>query len=263
MEMEKKFDVSGPVEADVSVPAGYIEVLQAEGSEVTVVLEPLRDSRRADELIEESEVSFAGGKLRVRVPGRSFRNVDVRCELRLPEGSALATTTASADVRASLLLGAFDGTTASGDAHLRDVTGDVGHKSASGGLVCGSVGGRLRVQTASGDVSVRRTAGEVELRLASGDVHIEDAESSVEVKSASGDVRVDRVHSGRVRAQTASGDVTISVAEGVGAYLDVTTVSGDTRCTLPFNENGSSREAVLEIVARTVSGDVVVRGAGR
>lgn len=261
--MEKTFAAEGAVEADVLVPAGFINVERSEGNQVTVLLEPLRGSRRAAELIDESEVTFADGKLRVKVPERSFRNVDVRCELRLPEGSSLATKTASADVRSSVALGAFDGVTASGDAQLLDVAGDVRHKSASGDFVAETVGGQLRVRTASGDVSVRRASGDVELGLASGDVRIEDAESSVDVKSASGDVQLDCVRRGRVRAQTASGDVVVSVADGVGAYLDVTTVSGDTRCTLPFQESGPAGGSTLEIVARTVSGDIVVQGAGR
>lgn len=261
--MEWSFETGGPVEADVVVPAGFIDVGRAEGSQVTVVLEPRRDTRRSAELVADSEVSLASGKLRVHVPERAFRNVEVRCELRLPEGSALATKTASADVRATVALGAFDGSTASGDAVLVEVGGDTRYKSASGDFSCQSVGARLDVRTASGDVLVRRASGDVDLALASGDVHIEDAEGSVEVRSASGDVRLDCVRRGRVRAQTASGDVTIAVAGGVGAYLDVTTVSGDTRCTLPFQEGVPSGGSGLEIVARTVSGDVLVKSAGR
>ncbi len=261
--MERSFEADGPVEADVVVPAGAIDVTRAEENRVTVVLEPSRDSRRADQAIADSEVTFADGKLRVHVPERAFRNVELQCHLRLPEGSALATKTASADVQSSVVLGAFDGTSASGDTELKEVTGDVRHGSASGDFRCEAVGGALRLRTASGDVSIGRAAGDVKLTLASGDARIDDAEASVEVRSASGDVRIGSVRRGRVRAQTASGDVAIGVAEGVGAYLDVTTVSGDTRCTLPFQERVPGTGADLEIVARTVSGDVVVQRARR
>jgi DUF4097 and DUF4098 domain-containing protein YvlB len=261
--MEKSFEVDGPVKADIEIPAGDIEVAPSDGNHVTVLLEAVRGSRRAEELMEDAEVSCSGNTLRVHVPERAFRNVDVRCRLGLPEGSSLTTKTASADVRSSITLAAFDGSTASGDAELRGVTGDVRHKSASGDLSCESVGGTLRVRTASGDVSVERAIGDVSLALASGDTRIEDAEGSVEVKSASGDVRLGCVRRGRATAQTASGDVRIGVADGVGAYLDVTTVSGDTNCALPFEERSPGGDTVLEIVARTVSGDIVVEKAGR
>lgn len=160
-------------------------------------------------------------------------------------------------------LRAFDCATASGDVELGDVIGDASVKSASGDLTCATVGGRLRVRTASGDVRVVKTVGDAELALASGDVHIEDAEGSVKVRSASGDVRLDCVRRGRVNVETASGDLTIAVAEGVGAYLDVTTMSGETNCTLPFDESQQTSGVVLEIVARSVSGDIAVKGAGR
>ncbi len=261
--MEKTFETEGPIDADVLVPAGKIEVEAAEGNTATVVLDPLRSSKRADEAVAEADVSFAAGKLRVHVRGRALRNVDIRCRLRLPEGSSLATRAASADVTSSVPLRAFDGTTASGDVELGDVAEDLSFRSGSGDLTCASVGGRLRVRTASGDVEVRRAAGDAEVALASGDVHIEDAEGSVEVKSASGDVRLDCVRHGRVRARTASGDVTIAVAGGVAAHLDVTTVSGGAECALPFQERAPGPGTELEIVARTVSGDVCVKGAGR
>ncbi|MGH9299659.1 MAG: DUF4097 family beta strand repeat-containing protein, partial [Acidimicrobiales bacterium] len=58
---------------------------------------------------------------------------------------------------------------------------------------------------------------------------------------------------------SASGDVVIGVANGVGAHLDVTTVSGESRCTLPF-EDGTGT-ALLSIRCRTLSGDVVIRSA--
>ncbi|HTX62631.1 MAG TPA: DUF4097 family beta strand repeat-containing protein [Acidimicrobiales bacterium] len=261
--MEKTFETEGPIEAEVRVPAGVIEVQASDANTAAVLLEPVRASRGAHELLADTEVSLVGGTLRVHVPDRTLRNVDIRCSLRLPGGSALATRTASADVAVSMALRAFEGTTASGDVTLGDVAQDVSHRSASGDFKCGTVGGRLHVRTASGDVAVRRASGRVELALASGDAHVEDAEGSVGVRSASGDVRLDCVRRGRVHAATASGDVTVGVAAGVAAHLDVTTVSGDTGCMLPFDEHAGASDPALEIVARTVSGDVVVRGAGR
>lgn len=134
--------------------------------------------------------------------------------------------------------------------------GDTSLESASGDFDAGSLGGTLGLKTASGDVLVRRIGGDADLKVASGDIEIDEALASVEVKSASGDLRVGCAHAGRVRAQTVSGDVTIGVAEGVGAFLDVTTVTGDTRCTLPLEESSAVAGSALEIVARTVSGDV-------
>jgi DUF4097 and DUF4098 domain-containing protein YvlB len=163
-------------------------------------------------------------------------------------------------VHCEITLAAFSGTTASGALQLQDVASDATVKAASGDVRAGVIGGRLRVQTASGDVSIRRVDGNADLSLASGDVRIGEAQASVEVKSASGDVAIGCARSGLVKVQTASGDVVIGLAPGVGAYLDVTRVSGETRSSLPFTEASTSGSA-LEVVCRTVSGDVTIRGA--
>jgi DUF4097 and DUF4098 domain-containing protein YvlB len=260
--MEWSFESSGPVEAEISVPAGSVEIEQGAEDRVAVVLEPMRGigSHRAEELLAESDVAFDSGKLRVHVPERHFRQVDVRCVVRIPEHSPVVTKTASADVASRVVLASYDGTSASGDIALSSVDRGVVVKTASGNLTCDEVGGSLRVKSASGDVSVRHAGGEVDVGVASGDVDLGDAAASVKVRSASGDVRIGKAASGRVRVETASGDVTIGVAPGAGAYLDVTSVSGDVTSELPFESEGADA-ATLELLCRTVSGDVSVEAA--
>lgn len=258
--MEWEFEASGPVDADIGIPAGLIDVVAAAEGTVGVTLEALHRGRRAEELVAAAEVSFGGGKLRIELPERRIRSVEVRCTVSLPPGSSLTTRTASAGLRCPVRLARFSGTTASGDVVLAEVEADVDVKSASGDLEVAEVGGKLAVRTASGDVSVRRTAGDVHVASASGDLELGDAGGPVKVESASGDVTIGRASSGRVHVSTASGDVTVGVAAGVGAYLDVSTVSGSTSTTLPFSEEAVDA-AVLEIVCRTVSGDVTIRKA--
>jgi Putative adhesin len=256
--MQWKFEVNGPVDADLQVPAGYVEI--EAGDRVEVVLEPVNDSSRADEVIAASEVSCNGGKLKVNVPTRRFRSVDVACRIVMPEGSQVLAKTASADVRAPLRLAGFDGTTASADIRLGEVEKSVSLSSASGDFDADQIGGKMRARSASGDVSVRRVVGEVDISLASGDVAIGDAATSVRVRSASGDVRVGCAHSGKLKLETASGDITVGVAPGVGAYLDVESMSGDMSCTLPVSES-SAEKATLELICRSASGDIEIRGA--
>jgi hypothetical protein len=254
--MEWEFEASGPIEAHIGVPAGVIDVVDAGSGKVTVQVEALRSGRRGEETAANTDVSFTGGALWIKVPDRHGRAADVRCTVSLPEGSALTTQTASADVRCAVRLGRFSGTTASGDLVLGDVDADVSVKAASGDLHCEEVGGALQARTASGDVWVARAGGDVRVTTASGDLDLADAAASVKVETASGDVTVGRVSTGKIQVTSASGDVTVRVAPGVGAYLDVTTVTGDTTTTLPFTEGGGGVE--LEIVCRTVSGDVSI-----
>jgi len=260
--MEWSFETSEPVEADVVVPAGMVEIGPASTGQLHVELQPIDPtSRRAAAAVAVAEVTCNAGKLRVHVPDRAGRN-EVRCRIQLPEGSSVSSKTASADLRCAVALSGFSGATASGDVLLGNVEGHLTFKSASADLRCDTVGGRLAVRTASGDVSVNLARDVIDASLASGDFTVGEAATSVEIKSASGDVSVRRASSGRVRVQTASGDVSIGVASGVGARLDVTTISGETTCALPFQEEAPAT-AALDIVCRTVSGDVRIESAER
>lgn len=263
--MEWNFEATEPVDVDVTVPIGAVEIDASSGTEVSVVLEPIGGNvSRAEAVIAASDVSFSSGKLRVHVPERGLgvRHAAVRCRLRVPEDSAAKVRTASADVSCSTSLSAFSGHTASGDVDLRAVRGDVSLHSASGELRSESIGGGLRVRAASGDVLVGAVGGDIEANLASGGLDVADAGGSVDARTASGDILVRCARTGTVRAHSASGDVTIGVAAGVGATLDLTSVSGETTCQLLF-EDESPSAAQLKIICRTVSGDVRVQSAAR
>jgi DUF4097 and DUF4098 domain-containing protein YvlB len=259
--MEWSFASAGPIEANVEVASGRIDVKPRTENEIEVSLEPMRaSSRRAAELIEAAKVVFENGALRVRVPARTFNNAEVLCTIALPEGSSVSVRTASADVRCLSRIGDFAGTTASGDVTLDEVDGELVLNTASGDLRCRSVASRLKVKGASSDITIGTVGGPIDLVLASGDVDIDAAGASVKMHSASGDVDVGRVAEGEIKIRTASGDIAIGVAPGVGAYLDVASVSGEMTCTLPFQE-ASAGDAKLLITCQTMSGDVRIKAA--
>jgi hypothetical protein len=259
--VEWTFHPDGPVWAEIDVAAGEAILDPSPDGTVRVVLEPL--SRHAGRLVESYEVRLEdGGRLVVRPPSRSFGRGEVRCAVTLPEGSALTFRTASADLHCNAVLATFDGSTASGDVHLPAVIGDASLNAASGDFDCGEVGGRLSVKAASSDVRLRRLGSEGRVSLASGDLEIEDLAASLKASTASGDVRVRCARSGRIQVDTASGDVAVGVAPGVGAYLDVTSVAGEMECDLPL-ESQRPGDSQLEIICRTVSGDVRIEAAAR
>ena len=66
-----------------------------------------------------------------------------------------------------------------------------------------------------------------------------------------------RAGSGTVRANGASGDISIGIEEGTAAWLDVSTVSGRVDQELGESEP-PDRATTVEIAAHTVSGDLRV-----
>ncbi len=80
----------------------------------------------------------------------------------------------------------------------------------------------------------------------------------LQTKTGSGSLTVRRATSGVVRANGASGDITIGIEEGTAAWLDVSTVSG--RVTQELGESPAPTDGQhrVEITARTVSGNLRV-----
>lgn len=258
--MKRTYESAGPVLADVTLPAGRIRVTDCGTGQVTAELEPLGPAAgKAEDVIASSEVSFDGRRLRIDVPGKGLRKVEIACTVALPGGSSLEANTASADVVSEIPLAGCTVTTASGDVELGDVTGNLTVSAASGDVRADRVDGSVDLKAASSDFRVSHLEGEARIRLASGDVVIEESLASVTARSASGDLLIGAALGGEITVDTASGDVVIGVAPGVGTELDVATVSGDARCTLGFEEQVG--DATLRVRCRSMSGDVLIRGA--
>jgi hypothetical protein len=267
--MQRTFEVSGPVELDVRVASGEIEIDPSLEGRVEVDLSG--HDEISQRLVEEARVELRDGRLLVDVPQRRggfgfalvFGRMGVSCRIRCPEGSGLAARTKSADVLAHGRIGRLEVATASGDVEADRVTGNAGVKSASGDVEIRSVGGSLSVQTASGDVGVDLVRGAVTVSTASGDLMIGEAYGDVSANTVSGDQRHGAVMRGRVAAHAVSGDVTIGVRRGSTAFLDCSTVSGDTSSELDMQDGApeGGNGPLVEVRAKTVSGDIRITRA--
>jgi DUF4097 and DUF4098 domain-containing protein YvlB len=267
--MQKTFDVSGPVELDVRLASGEIEVDASLDGRVEIEL--VAHDEESQRLVDDARIELLERHGRpgvlVDVPqkrgfsfGFSFGR-GISCRIRCPQESSLQTRTKSADLYVRGTLAGVNASTASGEVELEDVTGGVTVKSASGDLKARSIGS-LNVQTASGDVQVEAVSGPVSVNTASGDVEIQSADESVNVNTVSGDQDLGAVLVGTVSAQSVSGDVSIAVRRGSKAFLDCSTVSGDTSSELDLQSDAPAGDGPLvEVRARTVSGDIQIRRA--
>ena len=269
--MQKQFEVTGPIEVDIRLASGEVEIDPSLDGHAEVELVGHDEESRA--LVEASTVELrehGTQKLVVDVPQRKsgfglgllFGREGVGCRVRCPSGSTLAARTKSADVVARGVLGSANVATASGDVELERVEGGVTVKTASGDVAAREVAGSLNVQTASGDVSVEAARGPVTMATASGDVEIGEAYDNVNVNTVSGDQHHRAVMLGNVGAHSVSGDVEIGVRKGSRAWLDCNTVSGDTSSELELSPDVPDGDGPLvEIRAKTVSGDIKITRA--
>jgi DUF4097 and DUF4098 domain-containing protein YvlB len=270
--MQKSFTVEGPVQLDVRLPSGAVDVdATLEGR---VEIELLASDEESQRLVDAARIDLreAGGRSEVlidvplRMGGFSlstlFGRQGVGCRVRCPSGSSLKARTKSAEISAGPELGSVDVATASGDVELGEVHGDLSAKTASGDVRARSVDGRTSIATASGDLSLDRACGQLAANTASGDIAVGEALADAKANTASGDVRLGSVRAGQVSVNSASGDVAIGVQRGSSAHLDCTTVSGDARSELELTGDEPGGDGpFVEIRARTVSGDIRITRA--
>ena len=255
----------------------------------------------------EPRVEQSGAALRIdeRWHGGSSSG-SVEWTVLVPKGDAnlrLRMDTASGDLEVEGIAARIDLDTASGDIACTDVqlgnssdlstaSGDFTFKRVTLGSSCDlstasgdilftdvDLGEGCELSTASGNVEAIRCKGEMDLSTASGDVVVENCqiEGRGEFSSASGDVRVqiDKLPAEELSASSASGDVSLDVAD-YGENFTLTLVKredrGDIVCPFKFTSERTFEdhhvyeEKVVqrgtggpEVWLKTASGSVIVR----
>src|SRR5215204_5039813 len=247
--MQKTFETSGAVSLDLRIPSG--EVIVDATLEGRVELELTADDEESQALVDAARIDFRGDSLLVDIPSKGrgfsigffFGRHGITCRVRCPATSSLEARTKSADVSTRGPLGDVAVSTASGDVQVRHAGGDLIVKTASGDIEAGHVSGDLTANTASGDVKLGLAAGESRVVTVSGDQHHE------------------AVSVGNVSTQSVSGDIVIAVRRGSRAYLDCNTLSGDTSSELDMTGEPAADGPLIEIKAKTVSGDIRITRA--
>lgn len=263
--MNYEFASPGPVNADIRIAGGTVNVDAGEHDAISVSVEPADNSNASREAAQETRVSLDGKQLIIHVPrGQGwavFRWPKLNVTLKMPAGSMLTVKSASADITCTGVYNDAVLRTASGDLFIDRVTKELSIDSASGDVRVGWVGGTLRAHSASGDISVQHAGNDSDLTCASGDIEVARADGGVRAKTASGDVKIGTAHKDEIRAHTASGDVSVGVAAGTGVWLDLSTVSGRTTSDLNMHSSPEpvAGAATLKVKIRTVSGDISLR----
>ncbi len=258
---EWEFPGSDPIDVFIDLASGRVALDAGAVTSTTVTVAPSRFSRNAERLVSEVRVTFDEGRLEVTGPKRTglFRgNAGFDVAITLPEGSCCAARTASADVTCTGELAELDAHTASGDVTAASVTGHLQAETSSGDVRLEETG-PAQIRTASGDVRLARARDDVSVRTASGDVNLTSAAGSVTAMTASGDVRLARVARGSTEVSTASGDMVIGVAAGVGVYLDLSSAVGS--ITSQLDDAEPSDDVALQVRCRSASGDIRITRA--
>ncbi|GAA2461406.1 DUF4097 family beta strand repeat-containing protein [Streptomyces lavendulocolor] len=277
------FDTPAPISVTAHVEAGSIQFTAGDRPDTVVEVRP-RDPKRDQDVraTGQTEVAYANGTLTVKTPkgpllglGRTG-TVDVTVEL--PAGSRLEVTGAWAQVLGEGRLGEVRVKTSSGDVRF-DTTGPLNLTAAHGSITVDRVEGPAEITTSSGSLrvgvvdgpvvlknthgttTVGAATGELRVSGANGDIEIRRAEDSVTATTAHGTLRVGEVARGTVQLETSYGAIEVGVREGVAAWLDVSSGSGQVRNTLTASGAPGEVEDTVKVRARTRYGNIDVRRA--
>ena len=248
--LERTFHTPLPLELEVGIPSGDIEVETTEGEESNITVDG--DER----LLEEVEIRHDGDRLVVAYRGKgkfgfslSSLSVVFGSELRvraaIPHGAGVKVKTASADTELDGHFGPLGINSVSGDVSLR-----------------GESVGNASIKTVSGDADLDRVDGDISAHTVSGDVRIGPVAGSADLKTVSGDIALQTVTAGDVRFTSVSGDIEIGIAQGSALDVDAGSTSGDLSSEVPLASEPVHGEGeagpIVVLRGRTVSGDVKV-----
>jgi hypothetical protein len=276
------FQTPAPVLLRVEIPHGRIQVIAAQTEVTRVELIAINGDEVARQWIAQAEVAQRGDEIVVLVRQHNpkfnvfGRGVEAIVHAPLASGARLSlgsgrieTLGRMGDVEATSGSGAIRleetgearALTGSGDIDIGAATGSVDAKSGSGHVTLGAIAGDARVTTGSGHTQIAQCEGTARIKTGSGKVEIDKAGAALDAFSASGAIEVRRADHGRVRAKTVSGRVSVRIADGAAAWLDIDTVSGKLRSSLEQSAPPGEGESRVELAISTVSGDVTLARA--
>jgi hypothetical protein len=258
------FETPQPITANVEIVAGAVRLVASDRGDTVVDVRPHDESRsQVVKAAEQVRVKFSNGTLSVLSHrGFSFpRRGAVVVDIALPSGSRLDVSVVSAHLTADGAFADCKLASVSGDLSVESVKGNLKADTVSGDISVAIAGDSVSVATVSGHASIGELRGEIKFQAASGPLSIGRLDGSVNAQTASGDVGVATAVKGNISVQTSSGEVTVGIAEGTAAQLDLRTKSGSVRNTLQSTDGPSDSDETLIVHARTGYGDVVVRRA--
>jgi len=276
------FETPGPIRLRVGIPKGRIRLVAEETGVTRVELTAIHGDLTALDWIADAEVAQYGDQVVVRIHKSGITlfgfGGGVEAVIHAPLGSAATVSTGSGRIETIGRLGEVSASTGSGAIHLDEcaearartgsgeiviasATGSVNAKTGSGRISVGKVGGDARITTGSGHAELAGAAGDASLTTASGNIEIGQAGDSLEAFAASGNVEIRRADHGLVRARTFSGRISVGVARGSAALLDISTMSGRVNSDLESTGAPNADEKQVELVLNTMSGNVNVARA--
>jgi Putative adhesin len=279
------FETPTPIELIAELIVGDIRIAASDRRDTVVEVRP-RDSERRDDVkaAEQTRVEYSAGRLLVKSTRRlrSFSpfsdggGIDVQIEL--PAGSRVRGHASIGGLRSTGPLGDTRFKTSLGDLHVEEAatvaletsigdiqvdraTVDAELSTSTGTVRAGELGGAAVIKNSNGATRVGDVAGDLRVKAANGDIAVGRLDGSLKATTANGDIDVGTVSQGSVELDTGRGAVSVAVAEGTAAWLDLNTGYGHLNNALETGGPPGPGDPTVEVRARSGYGDISVRRA--
>ncbi len=286
------FEADGPVELDLGVTIGRVEVVLGRESGVTVRLQHDAGDQPSwvngvssllswvgekfgdqfggvpefsvADAVRQARIEKTGNRVVVRAAKAwQLRNVPVAVTVHAPAGSHLEVRAGSADVTVTGAAGRADILTGSGEVSLERADGAATIRTGTGAVKLGPTLAGLQLRSGSGSVEAASIAGPATLGTGTGNVWLGAVEGDVMARTGSGDLSVADAASGSLELITGSGEVRVGIRSGVRAEVELASAAGRVSSELDVSETPPEGAVALKVRARTGTGNAVVtRAAG-
>lgn len=211
---------------------------------------------------KDLKITMDGDKLEIDHPQLRWDNfIDVFSSFR-------GTATADVSILVPRDIALKFGVVAS-NALISGLVSDARINTVSGDVVIDELTGNLDLNTVNGELSVQRHKGNIRAHTVSGDITASGDIRRFSAESVSGNMYLDLTGTpDEVNTNSVSGDLTVRLAEGIGARYRVNTVSGTLHLDgstvkgtfgRGYNSTTGSLDGTwVDIAANSVSGDLSV-----
>jgi DUF4097 and DUF4098 domain-containing protein YvlB len=215
------------------------------------------------------EVEVTATAVTVRSEGRRGPPSAVDVTVTVPTWMALDLTGVYSDITVTGTQAPVTAEAVQGDVEVTGGQGSVSLQSVQGHAYLTGAKGRLEVRSVNSDVRIRNAEGEISAETVNGSVELEGVKAtSLEATTVNGDVAYDGPirPDGRYTLSSHNGDVTLAVATGTSATVNVSTFNGEFESAFPvtlretrkgkrfsFTLGGGAAQVSLESFQGTVS----------
>lgn len=278
------FDVDSPSRLEIEVDRSDISIRPGPANTIGFTITrkaKTNDEAKAAESFQASPSVFEqdGDGVRLKIESQEEASgwfskkptaLSIDVVVTVPARTEIQITSGSGDIELREVDGDHRIECGSGDIEFQSIRGDLVFTTASGDIEGTSVSGTLVFTAASGDIELEDVSGILTVTTASGDIEIAGPDLSIQATASSGDVdlRIAEL-TGDIRANTASGDVSLALGAGNHARIKLATSSGkvSSKITLSdFSQDKKRRElqgtlgdGTHEIALNAASGDVDLR----